>query len=353
MGELNEEEKTTPDTGPIEISPTSRIIGNVPPVERIVSGLWSWDRAIGFQGILGTPNRGIIELYGDEHTGKSTLAYYLISKRAGDGDIVVCDLEGSIDATYIEKVSTIAGHKGSIRIVDYTERKKGHDVPRSHESMVEEAIDSLLENNVDASLVDSYGAFASTASRGKHLGERTVGQEARTLNEAAKRVQTWLRTEERGKWYFVINHTSPNIGGHGFNTPGGRKTKYLAIARAWIRRKANDWPKGTGNFVAEITFQKLKYGIKGRKCWVYFIPGFGVSREMTAVYECIEFGLAKKDATVKLNVMDNKDKKFKWMSQGRVSTLAKKALEPKKNAKTLKPFYNTLEKYAEEHPDES
>jgi len=299
---------------------------------------------------LGTPDRGIIELYGDEHTGKSTLAYFLISKRAGDGAIVICDLEGSIDATYIEKVSTTAGHKGPIRIIDYSERKKKKMVPRTHESMVEEAVDSLLLDDVDASLVDSYGAFSSIASRAKHLGERTVGEEARTLNEAAKRVQTHLRNNDDGKWYFVINHTSPNIGGHGFNTPGGRKTKYLSIARAWIRRKANDWPTGTGNFVAEITFQKLKYGIKGRKCWVYFIPGYGVSREMTAVYECIQLKLAKADSVVKLEVMDGEDKEFKWMSQGRISTLAKKALTPERAKKTFQPFFDALSRYDVEHP---
>ncbi len=349
MGKLDEDRGSTENGGAVEVP--SRVEGDMPDVTRKRSGLWSWDRAIGFQGELGTPDRGIIELYGDEHTGKSTLAYYLISKRAGAGAIVVCDLEGSIDAKYIEQVSDTAGHKGPIRVVNYSELKKGQQVPRTHESMVEEAIDALLDDDVDASLVDSYGAFASIASRAKHLGERTVGQEARTLNEAAKRVQTWLRNNDIGKWYFVINHTSPNIGGGGgFTTPGGRKTKYLAIVRAWIRRKANDWPAGTGNFVAEITFQKLKYGIKGRKCWVYFIPGYGISREMTAVYECIEMKLAKKDAVIKLEVMDGEDKQIKWMSQGRISTLARKALDPKKHRKTFQPFFAALSRYDSDHP---
>ncbi len=349
MGKLNNEDRGTTSKRSLAEVP-SRVEGDTPPIDRVRSGLWSWDRAVGFQGELGTPDRGIIELYGDEHTGKSTLAYYLISQRAGSGAIVVADLEGSIDANYIEQVSTTAGHRGPIRIVDYTESKKGKTVPRSHEAMVEEAIDALLEDDVVASLVDSYGAFASIAARGKHLGERTVGQEARTLNEAAKRVQTWLRTNDNGKWYFVINHTSPNIGGHGFSTPGGRKTKYLAIIRAWIRRKANDWPKGSGNFVAEITFQKLKYGIKGRKCWVYFIPGYGISKEMTAIYECIEMKIAKADTVVKLEVMDGEDKKFKWISQGRISTLARKALDPDKYRKTFQPFFDALSRYDDKHP---
>jgi RecA/RadA recombinase len=306
---MTDEDRGTAEDG-------SRIKGTIHEIERTPSGLWSWDRAVGFRSKHGTPDRGIIELYGDEHTGKTTLACYLVGRRSLEKELVFCDLEGSIDPWYLEEITATAGHSGSIRVIDDTEIKKKKTVARSHESMVD-----------------------------ADLGKRTVGQEARTLNDTAKRVQTWLRTNDDGKWWFVINHTSPNIGGAGFSTPGGRKTKYLSIIRAWIRRKANDWPEGTGNFVAEIAFQKLKYGIKGKKAWVYFIPGYGVSREMTAVYECIQMGLAKKEATIKLNVMDPKDKEWKWMSQGRVSALAKKALEPKKHAKTFEPFFDALETY--------
>ena len=327
----------------------SRIIGKVLEVERVPSGLWSWDRAIGFQGLAGTPSRGIIELYGDEHTGKTTLACFLVGQRSLESDLVLCDLEGSIDPNYLEKITENAGHSGAIRVITDTVLKKKKPTPRSHEEMVQEAMDSLLDKDVASFIVDSYGAFTSTVARSKKLGERTVGQEARTLNDVARGVQSWLRSLETGKWWFVINHTSPNIGGAGFSTPGGRKTKYLAVVRAWIRRKANDWPEGTGNFVAEITFQKLKYGIKGRKAWVYFIPGYGVSREMTAIYECIQMGIARKEATIKLEVMDGEDKEFKWMSQGRVSALAKKALDPEKNIKTFRPFFDALSRYDREN----
>jgi len=216
--------------------------------------------------------------------------------------------------------------------------------------MVQEAVDYPLDDEVSGTIVDSYGAFASEVARAKPIGERSVGQEAKTLNDVAKRVNTWLRLNEDPKWYFVINHTSPNIGGQGFSTPGGRKTKYLAIVRAWIRRIESDWPKDTGNFVAEVAIQKLKYGAKGRKGWVYFIPGFGISREMTAVTDCIKLGLAKADNTIKLNVMDGDDKEFKWMSQGRIGTLAEQALEPEKHQNTFEPFYEALARYNEENP---
>mgnify|MGYP001573477122 FL=1 len=330
---------------------TTRIIGRVPEIVRVPSRLYSWDRAVGFRGVLGTPGRGIIELYGDEHTGKSTLALYLNGVRSGSRELVICDLEASLDRNYIETVTSIAGHTGPVRIIDYTEPEKKREVARPHEEMLQEAIDSLLRDDVATVIVDSYGAFTSTVARGKPLGERSVGQEAKTLNDAAKRVNTWLRVVEDPKWYFVINHTNPNIGGAGFTTPGGKKTKYLSVVRAWIRRVENDWPKGTGNFVSEIVVQKLKYGAKGRRAWVYFIPGFGVSPEMTAVTDCIKLKIAKADATVKLQLMDGDDKEWKWMSQGRIGTLAEKAMNPKKHKATFQPFFEALEKYNKENPD--
>ena len=333
----------------------SRIIGRVPEITRVPSRLYTWDRAVGFRGILGTPGRGIIELYGDEHTGKSTLALYLNGIRAGNRELIICDLEASLDRDYIEAVTTIAGHTGPVRIIDYTEPgKKKKETARPHEEMLQEAIDGLLREDVATVMVDSYGAFTSTVAREKPLGERSMGQEAKTLNDAAKRVNTWLRVVEDPKWYFVINHTNPNIGGRaagGFTTPGGRKTKYLAVVRAWIRRVENDWPKGTGNFVSEVVIQKLKYGAKGRRAWVYFIPGFGVSPEMTAVTDCIKLKIAQADSTIKLQMIDRDDKEWKWMSQGRISTLAEKALNPKKNKSTFQPFFDALEKYNQENPD--
>jgi len=335
---------------PVSEERQARIIGRVPTISRVPSGLCSFDRAVGFRGELGTPARGILELYGDEHTGKSTLAYYLTSRRAADRRIVVCDLEASIDKAYVEQVTHAAGHTGQVLLIDDLGKDKGKVIPRSHEEMVGEAIDLILEDDVSGVIVDSYGAFTSAVARGKPIGERSVGQEAKTLNDVAKRVNTWIRLNEDPKWYFVINHTSPNIGGQGFSTPGGRKTKYLAIVRAWIRRIDSDYPEGTGNFVAEVAIQKLKYGAKGRKGWVYFIPGFGVSREMTAVVDCIKLKLAKADNVVKLEVMDGDDKEWKWMSQGRIGTLAEKALDPEKNHKAFEPFFAALEKYNVDNP---
>lgn len=314
----------------------TRVIGDVPEVLRIQTGLYSFDRSLGQFGKMGIPLRSLVELYGPEASGKSTLAYWLAGKVAGPKGIWVADLEGTLDKWYVDDVTKRAGHTGTIRISDYGEHKRGaaKKSVRPHEIQLQEAIDSLLDDEYVAGVADSIGAFVSLVSSAKDLGERSVGQEAKTINDASKRVANWLRVAEDPKLFIYINHTHPNIGGHGFDTPGGRKKKYLSNVRLWIRRAESDVPSGSGNFIAKIKVQKLKYGAAGGESLVYFIPGYGVSREMTAVFDCVEAGSAVRSTTIKMG----------GESHGYLKTLAKKALEPEKNAATFQPFFDELER---------
>lgn len=309
-----------------------RVIGDIPDVTRFETGLWSLDYAVGFQNKWGIPLRSLVELYGPEASGKSTLAYYLAGKVAGERGIWIADVEGTLDKWYVDDVTRVAGHTGTIRISDYVEVKKKERVARPHEAQLEDSIDAILDGDYGAGVADSIGAFTSIVQRGKALGERTVGQEAKTINDASKRVSCWLRIADDPKLYVYVNHTHPNIGGHGFDTPGGRKKKYLSNVRLWIRRLESNIPAGSGNFVAKVAVQKLKYGASGKEALIYFIPGFGISKEMTDVFDCINLGLANRGAVVSLG--GNK--------MGRISTLAKRAEEPEKFMDSFAPFAQAL-----------
>ena len=343
MGELSE----------VRAVETVRVESQLRPVRWYPQGLWSLDRAVGFlrHGHLGWPGGSLIELYGDEHTGKSTLAYFIAGWFCGDRTLWVADLEKSLNVEYVEFVTGVAGHTGTVKVADYEtgiKKKK----PRTDEIQIEETIDAMRDPGVGAGVIDSIGMFNSIVQEGKHVGERSMGQEAKTINDATKRLANRLLNATEDKLFFYINHTSPRIGagGGGFTTPGGRKKYYAANLRLWIRRKESDWPKGSGGFVSEVVVQKNKYGgNKGAKAWVYFIPGYGVSPEMTAVYECKMTKMAKFGNTVKLYMLDPKDNEFKWMSQGRISTLAKWALEPSKHRAAFQRFQDALT--GDEPPD--
>jgi len=326
-----------------------RVIGDVPAVFRLPTGLWSLDKAVGWRNEVGFPGRSLVELYGPEGCGKSTLAYYVSAKYAGERELWIADLEGSMDKVYIEHVTRIAGHTGIIRIMDYTQpgKKKGSKVMRPHAVQLQEAIDGMLEEKVGAGVADSIGSFYGEVAKEKRIDEKDVGNTAYTINNATRRVAAWHRItadlQQEPKIFFFINHTSPNIGGRGFDTPGGQKKKYLSNVRAWIRRFESNVPEGSGNFVAEVMIHKLKYGASGGKGLVYFIPGYGVSREMTV--DCIRLGIAKREATVKLRLLDGDDKTYKWTSMGRISTLAKYAEQPDKHRAVFQRFTDALENY--------
>src|SRR3990167_3574641 len=95
------------------------IIGDVYPVVRVVTGLWSFDRALGFRGENGVPLRSLIELYGHEHSGKSTLGWFISSKVSPAATVWIADIEGTLDKVYIKEVMKNAGFTGTVRVADY------------------------------------------------------------------------------------------------------------------------------------------------------------------------------------------------------------------------------------------
>jgi RecA/RadA recombinase len=317
-----------------EVKPLDEIvvIGDAYPVVRLPLGLYSIDKAFGFKGIDGLPLRSVVELYGPSHSGKTTFAIYVASRVDPEGEIWYADIEGTLDKEYAKEVARTAGFAGTLRIADYTETKKGKLVMRPHEVQLQDTIEAMARPEVAAGILDSAGGFFTIVEAGKDLGERTMGQRARTIADASRWLMAGLRVVEDPKLFIYINHTHPNIGGRGFVTPGGETKTYIANTRVWIRVVDSDRPTATGNFLAEAKVQKLKHGgtHSERKGWIYFIPGYGVARGMTAVFDCAKLGLADLGAVVRLN----------GESHGRMRQLV--AAEEAGEHEVFEPFHNAL-----------
>jgi RecA/RadA recombinase len=164
-----------------------RVVSDLPEIERHETGLWSFDRAVGFGDLRGITLRSLVELYGPEASGKSTLAYYLAGKVAGERGIWVADLEGTMDKWYVNDVTEHAGHSGIIRVSDYGQTKRGKQSWVPHEQQLSDSIDAILDKDYGAGVADSIGAFVSAVSGAKALGERSVGQP-----HPPKHRRTWL-----------------------------------------------------------------------------------------------------------------------------------------------------------------
>lgn len=299
-------QKMTKETEPLD---DIVVIGDAYPVVRLELGLYSLDKALSFRGKMGMPLRSVVELYGPSHSGKTTLSLDMASRINPEGTIWYADIEGTLDKEYAVDVARAAGFRGTLRITDYTIKKKGKLVMRPHEAQLQDAIRAMMDPEVSAGILDSVGGFFTIPEMGEHLGgkqelgKRTMGQRAKTIADASRWLMAGLRIVEDPKLFIFINHTQPNIGGHGFVTPGGETKTYIANTRIWIRVVDSDRPLGTGNFLAEARIQKLKHGgtHANRKGLIYFIPGYGVARGMTAVFDCDKFGLVDLGTVVKLN----------------------------------------------------
>ena len=300
---------------------TSVIEGDIPTLARFSSGLYGLDHALGFNSEWGLPLRSLYEVYGHPGVGKSSLCYYLASKILPVGKVLFADLEGTMDGQYLLSCANQAKFDGVLKIIDYKD-KKGE--ARTHESMIQEAADALTQDDMaNGSVVDSIGMFQPIAEREGDIEEAFVGRRALAITKFARRASTWLRVSERPKALFVVNHVNPIIGGRGHATPGGQALKYAASVRLMMyREQLEEKEKELGVLVSEVSVEKLRYGgsNKTRKALVAILPGIGLSPRVTAMYDCFQLGLAKREAFVK--VMHRGE----WKSVARIGVLLEDAM---------------------------
>jgi len=308
--------------------------GMVPDIERIPTGLWSFDRAVGNKGVLGLPLRTLTELYGYEAAGKSTLGLYLLGCVRKEGEIGIMDLETSIDPEYVPMAAGQSGFTGNIKTIDYAIMKKKKKVQRYHEAMAQEAAEMLLKSGSNGFMLDSLGMWMSQEEMDGEIGDANWGKRAKGIAQWSRRCLAYLRIAEDPKVVIAINHALPTMGGKGHYTPGGVTKGFAAGVRLFMFRK-DSASFDDGAFQAEVVVEKLRYGgaHKERRGIVFIIPGLGVSPEMTAMLDCVRLGLAERDNTVKVN----------GESIGKINTLLKWAT--KGETHKFKVFFDALEAY--------
>jgi len=297
-------------------------------IVRRSTGLYSLDMALAGGGNLGMPLRSVAEIYGNTHVGKSTLTYYLSGMVAERGTIDLCDLEG-LDVGYVRSVLLNSNFRGHVKIMDDIEKGK----PRHHVDMVNEmARDFIGDPNTNAVILDSVGAFVPTSESEGDIGESFMGRRAMAIAQFSRRMTNYLKAKEQHGSCFVVNHVHAVIGGQGHVTAGGDTLHALASIRLmlWQKQVVKAGDDAIGYWVGGKV-EKLRYGGKGRGFQFVLIPDYGISRELSAMFDCFEFGLAERSAHVKI-----KDKSFGFMS---------KLFEAAKDGKKDKfdPFFELLE----------
>lgn len=258
-------------------------LGDAPKVdvEAISTGSIGLNEALGIGGI---PRGRIIEIYGPESSGKTTLALHIIAEAQKKGGIAAfIDAEHALDPVYAKNI----GVKTDNLLVSQ---------PDTGEQALE-IVDSLVRSgNVDIIVVDSVAALTPKDEIEGDMGAHHVGKQARLMSQALRKL-TAIVSKSKTTVIF-INQIRMKIGvmfGSPETTPGGKALKFYSSVRLDIRRiaqiKKGDEIVGSRT---RVKVAKNKVAAPFRKTEFDIIYGEGISRtgELLALGE--KYGLIKK-----------------------------------------------------------
>ncbi len=191
-------------------------------------------------GIGGMPKGRVIEIFGPESSGKTTLALHIIAQAQKRGGVAVfIDAEHALDPKYAEKIG-VDTENLYISQPDYGEQAL-------------EIAESLIASNaVDVIVIDSVAALVPKDELEGEIGEAHVGKQARLMSQALRKLKGMAHKANTA--IIFINQLREKIGvmfGNPETTPGGRALKFFADMRLDVRRvgEVKDSGEKTGNRV--------------------------------------------------------------------------------------------------------
>ncbi|MEQ1758889.1 MAG: recombinase RecA [Vicinamibacterales bacterium] len=198
---------------------------SVTPIESISTGSISIDYALGIGGV---PRGRVIEVFGPESSGKTTLALQIIAEAQKAGGMAAfVDAEHALDAQYAQKLG-----------VDLENLLVSQ--PDNGEQALEIVEVLIRSNGVDVVVVDSVAALVPKAEIEGEMGEAQMGLQARLMSQALRKL-TGVVSKSKTTLVF-INQLREKIGvmfGNPETTTGGRALKFYASVRMDIRRIAS------------------------------------------------------------------------------------------------------------------
>ena len=253
-------------------------------VDTISTGSISLDLALGIGGI---PRGRVIEIFGPESTGKSTLALHILAEiQKGGGVAAFVDAEHALDPEYARRVGV------NVNDLLISQPDSGEQALQIVETLVR-------SNQVDVVVIDSVAALTPKTEIEGEMGDIPIGLQARLMSSALRKLSGIISKTKTS--VIFLNQTRMKIGvyfGNPETTPGGLALKFYASVRIDLRRIAQIKQKDRiigSRIKAKIVKNKVAPPFRVAEFSIYYNEGISIFSDI--LDNGLKYGVIKKQGS--------------------------------------------------------